>query len=506
MKKNSSGNNDIFKQNNNFKQNIGRVITGLEENNFIVQEGEFKYLNILKLCSLGLVDTCMGNNATSAYALCLLPPAPNQNPAKGQKPSVGYNPDNPDNYPANINFIAPGGTFKLRADEAIVIIGQTPPPAVYFSFQSYLFFVENKPDKDYSDYFVIGNEDTGTYHRVFAAMGNATNNYNIWTENTPQGEEGFPYNSSTVIISSADKGVNKEIRESLYTAGYSLDIMNDDIIPMDMTNMGLEKGKDNFLFLMRGAIWAEKYVGDAYIHNFDQFMKVHRVTPKKPVTKLKPWSIPKLKVRETGTTEFQIIPSARDDLDYLRNEIIEKYGSSEYNHIDLDTNLWVLNSYEGILQDVDVLGDGRDATYLKTNNFQLATDDDFVILYGVNHELSGKATYCNCCFYGDEFLNGVAVANVNIEFPYSAEGYFPEDYENARYYYLCKMARKVDEDCLITIPYSTGNLQGKAFGIDNNEDAFIGFRLYLDQEALVGPALFDIIWDRAILFTKKKKS
>jgi hypothetical protein len=491
---------------NDINQNISNFISGLEKRNFIVQTGELRYINILKLCSLGIVDTCMGNNATSAYALCLLPPAPDQNPAKGQKPPVAYNPDNPNNYPANINFIAPGGTFKLRSDEAIVIIGKTPPPAYYYSFVSYLFFVENKPEKDYSDYLVLGDDETSLYHRIFAAMGDSLNNYNIWTENTPGGENGFPYNSSTIIISSADQGINEQIRDSLYTAGYSPDIMNNDIIPVNLLNMGLEKGKDHFTFVMRGAIWAEKRVGDAYIHNFNQFMKVFRITPAKPIANLNPWPVPKLKTRETGTTEFQIIPGARDDLDHLRNEIINKYGTAEFNHVDLDTHLWILNSYEGILQDVDVLGDNRDATYLKTNIFQLATDDDFVILYGVNHELTRKAIYCNCCFYGDEFLNGVAVANVNVEFPYSAKDYYPEEYKNAEYYYVCKMARKVDKDCLITIPYSTGNPDGKAFGVDNNEDAFIGYRLYLDQQTLIGPALFDIIWDRAILFTKKLTS
>lgn len=66
------------------------------------------------------------------------------------------------------------------------------------------------------------------------------------------------------------------------------------------------------------------------------------------------------------------------------------------------------------------------------------------------------------------------------------------------------MARNVAADTLVVIPYSTGNPQGTAYGVDNNQDAFIGFRLYVNPETLVGPALFDVIWDRAILFTKKQ--
>ena len=44
-----------------------------------------------------------------------------------------------------------------------------------------------------------------------------------------------------------------------------------------------------------------------------------------------------------------------------------------------------------------------------------------------------------------------------------------------------------------------------AYGVDNNQDVRIVFRVYLDKIAMVGPYIFDVIWDRAILFTKKKK-
>jgi hypothetical protein len=66
------------------------------------------------------------------------------------------------------------------------------------------------------------------------------------------------------------------------------------------------------------------------------------------------------------------------------------------------------------------------------------------------------------------------------------------------------MARRVDEDCVVVIPYSSGNPLGSAYGVDNNKDAFIGFRIYMDKESNVGPDLYDVIWDRAILFSRKR--
>lgn len=498
---NNSSNNDFHDKEETSKA----FISTLEESGFIVQEGKLNYVDILKLASEGRVPSCFGNNANAPYAVLTLPPAPNQDPSEGQEPSIGYNPNNPNNYPANINVILPGVTFKLRPDEAIVLIGKTPPPVYYFSFRSYLGLVENKPEKDYSNAIKTGNDNIGFYHMIFASLGDSLSNWGIWTDRTPQGTDGNPFNSSTIIISSADKFVNQQVRDALGVAGYSSEIMNNDNIPMDLVNLGLEKGKDTFIFVMRAQLWEQQEIGDAYIKNVDKYFKVFRITPKIPIANRNPWPVPSRKIRETDTTEFRVVPNAVNDLYHLRNEIIKKYGSPEHNHVDLDTNIWVIDGYEGILQDVNVYGDNTDALYLKTDNFRLTTDDDFVIIYGINHEKTGKALLCQDSFYGAELWNGVAGSFHTVEFPNSAAEFFPEGYENAKYYYAFKMARKVDEDRVVVIPYSEGNPLGSAYGVDNNEDAYIGFRIYQDKETKVGPALYDVIWDRVILFTKKKE-
>ncbi|HEX3078192.1 MAG TPA: hypothetical protein VHQ24_15135 [Lachnospiraceae bacterium] len=493
--------NPVF---SNTYENINEFISTLNRRGFIVQEGTLNYVDILKLASEGKVPSCFGNNANAPYAVLTLPPAPNQDPSEGQEPSIGYNPNNPNNYPANINPILPGATFKLRPDEAIVLIGQTPPPAYYFSFRSYLGLVENKPEKDYSDDITAGNDYTGFYHMLFASLGDTLNNMGIWTDGTPRGSVGYPFNSSTIIITTADRWINHQIRNVLGDAGYSSDIINNDNIPIELVNMGLEKGKDVFIFVMRIQLWMQQELGDAFINNIDKYFKVLRITPKTPAVNQNPWPIPTLKTRESDPTEYQIVPNALSDMNHLRNEIIRKYGSSEYDLVDLDTNIWVLEGYQGILQDVNVYGDNSDALYLKTDNFQLTTDDDFVIIYGINHEKTGKARLCEDALYGVKLWNGVAGAFNTVEFPNSADEFFPEGYENSKYYYSFKMARTIDEDNVVTIPYSEGNPLGSAYGVDNNEDAYIGFRIYQDKKTKVGPELYDVIWDRAIIFTKKQ--
>lgn len=500
-------NSDILSQftynANDEDTNIMNFISKLNKRGFIVQEGKISFIDIIKLCNEGKVDSALGNNVGAPYAACLLPPAPNQDPSEEQDPPIGYNPDNRQNYPANIDYIAPGVNSKLRPDEAIVLIGLTPPPALYYCFRSYVGFTENKPEKDYNEYITAGDDYTGFYHMIFASLGDQLNNYNLWTDKTPKGAPGKPFNSSTIIISTADRNINWQIRDALGTAGYSPDIMNDDNIPMELVNMGLERGKDTFIYMMRIALWAQQNIGTQYLNNIDKFIKVFRITPKIPLNNLTPWSVPTLKIRETGITEYQVVPHSRRDFDHLRNEIIKKYGGTEYDHMDLDLTVGIPDNYNAILRDINIYGDDRDAVYFKTEDFQLKSDDDFVIVYGINHERTGKAIYSNASFYGAELFNGVAGAFSTVQFPDSALEYFPEGYENAKYYYVYKIARKADEDNVIIIPYSTGNPLGKAYGVDNNQDARIVFRVYLDKIAMVGPYIFDIIWDQAILFTKK---
>ncbi|NLK87676.1 MAG: hypothetical protein GX279_09325 [Clostridiaceae bacterium] len=96
--------------------------------------GSIKYF-IQLLEKKGNSSTALGNITGAPYTNCFLPPAPNQEPSPGQRPPIGYDFFSQNNYPPNLDFISPGLHYKLRPDEAIVIIGRTPPPSAYFSFK-----------------------------------------------------------------------------------------------------------------------------------------------------------------------------------------------------------------------------------------------------------------------------------------------------------------------------------------------------------------------------------
>ncbi len=118
----------------------------------------------------------------------------------GQAPPIGYDLNSADNYPANLGTIPAGMIYKLRPDEAIVLTGTTPPEARYFSFRSYLGFVENKSGKNYTGTPTFGDDEIGWYHRIYCSLGDPLNHLNMWTSNTHGSAPGNAFNSETVFI------------------------------------------------------------------------------------------------------------------------------------------------------------------------------------------------------------------------------------------------------------------------------------------------------------------
>ena len=95
--------------------------------------------------------------------------------------------------------------------------------------------------------------------------------------------------------------------------------------------------------------------------------------------------------------------------------------------------------YDAIQRAMDVIGVTRDTTYLNTTPFVLGDDpDQFLIIYGVNHAATGKATYSNLGIYGAKLDNGVASVN-NRRFEGTAVEYIPDN-PAAKYLYVWKMA------------------------------------------------------------------
>lgn len=477
--------------------------TNMEQNDFYVQEGRLGELDTIELASQGKLISCFGNNAGSVYTVFYLPSAPEQDYAVGN-PELGWDDeqateyDNPEvqNFPANPYFSPAGWQYKLRADEALVLFTELPPECKYYSFINYILFTEEKENKDYfkeKGYFRVGNEETGYYHPVFGSVGSSVNYENVKSTGDS------PYGTNAVIVVSANKNVTDSVVNQLCEAGFSEDVINIMTIPENTYRMGLEQGKDTFAFLGRISQPADSEAYDKYISELSTKSTVYRVTPKTNIES-SPYENQKLIPRGTGEHEAAVLDNVEQHLDEIRNAIIEQYAD-EYDYEELTSDIAVPEGLTAYTKDTNAQGDNRDTSYLMTQNFTLDSDEDFIVVYGVNHTATGKAKYSNAVLYARPMLNGVCSVYDSM-FGGSAKNYLEKDCKDADSYYVYKMARtKMDENTKI-IEYSDGNEKGKYYGADNGDTLLMAFRAYMDETG-VGASYYEIVYDRAIVFHKK---
>lgn len=442
----------------------------LEQAGFIVQEGAYGYQDTITLCSAGFIDNCQGANVGAPYLAYKLPPAPGQ-----EAPNVKIDPSD------GLAF-----AYHLQQDEAIVQIGYTPPEAGFFSYQSYLV-MRYDPDRK-------------QYMTLFNSIGDTINNLTINTQSTSTDK----YSQPVIIISAADKRIDTMVRKAAHTAGYSQEIINTDIIPSSAVNMGLEEDTDLFGFVGRIGVPGDRNDLDAYIKNPGSV--IFRLTPRKTMAS-KPFPVPELRVRGTGKTELDLLPAVEE----LRQAILAKYEN--LHATEIPTFVALPEGFMATQSKINTIGDNRDAAYFSTLEvdawtkaedsrrdaaFILPDDpDEFVIIYGVNHEATGKATYANCVVYGLQYLNGVAGVD-SREYLGSADDYIP-GHPQAQYLYAWKIIRKSNGDlhCL-EVPVGP-----QRYGIEPDDKLILFFRAYLEKETKTGPAHNELVMDRVIRFSPK---
>lgn len=469
-----------------------------------VQEGHFEYMDTIALASQGKLISCFGNNAGSGYLVPMIPPAPNQDPAPAtemgqmtwpaEEPSALYDPA-AENAPANPYFSPVGWTYKLRQDEAVVLVGTLPPACKYFSLINYVFASAVKPGKEYTErsFFKYGSAEAGVYHPVFASLGEPVNMNNI---RYAGGETCF--GGQFAYIASGNQDTAEAIRAALIEAGFDAGMINIAPFYADTLRMGLEKGADVFTILMRTSQPEDAAAFEQWRTTLSESMRVYRVTPKAE-TSANTYAYPALTPRGTGVHEVQSLPEADKALDQIRQSLIAQYGG-EYDYEEFTARIAVPEGMTGYLNDENAQGDNRDTSYLMTNDFTLNSDEDFVVVYGVNHVAAGKATYANTVLYARPRLNGI-VSLYDSMYGDSAAEYLPG--ADSSKYYVLKMARTALDSHTAVIPYSTDNPNGRFYGADNGTQLFIAYRAYVEPETGVGPSYYEIVYDRAIVFHKK---
>lgn len=368
--------------------------------------------------------------------------------------------------------------FKLGADEAIVIVGLTPPPERYFGFYG---FVRTRVGLD------------GTRQPLWATVGDSVNNLTVKTTGAS------PFNSPVALIFTSDQKTDARVRKALERAGYPAAIINTVVFPASILNLGDGDTDDEFIIAVRNAMWLDQTQGDAYMQNPP--LNIFRVTPRVQ-GQADPFALPHLRVRGTGQSELELTKK----LGVLRQRIIDQ--NPNLHPTDLATQNTVYEGYDYLQRGVDPWGDSRDSLYVTggyvpefgAHDQVTLADDEFLMVYGVNHVATGKASYHSVNFYSS--MEGkVPIGSVeDPAFTDSAAPYLFDDPAAASLMYAFKVSRNCGQEpnC---IQLGIENCPRVTIGPNTVLGLFV--RMYLEPATKVGAAMPEILYDRVIKFSPR---
>ena len=463
----------------------------LQTAGFSLTPGQFTYWDLVKATCEGKVPQAGNNPWPNVYLSLQLPPHP------GVTPLLPI-----DRY------------WQLGEDEAIVLVGQTPPGVKFFHYQTFAIMVPDIP------------------HRMMLPVGDAIN---MGTINTIGPDKN---NRPIVYIITGNRETERRVRAAALKAGYPAAIINVEAISPVIAPLGVGAEGSWFALIHRLAVTLDPTAVENYARNPPY--QVWRITPDQPLAD-DPEPVPVLRVRGTGHTEMPLYPS----LKALRQAILDRYAGMPAKELDTSiTHDTVLpdnhealaeKPFVGLQRGIDVFGASRDNTNLNSYpRFRLRDgEDEFVIVYGANHETTGKATYASFTPYVDKdrwfgLKDGTITSN-----NYDADGQpgdsarrflCPDDpsqcLDDVKYLYAWKVARHCNgEDFCLELKAEFIDMDGQPyecnlydwyrnpaqppligpFDLDAAE-MYINWRTYMEPATNVGPDDNEILYDRAIYF------
>lgn len=475
---------------------MARFQNALKQDGFDVQQGQSKSLDMWQQYCSGVTSSAKYNNKGAPYLTAVVPHL------AGDITQIPY-------------------TFQLRPDEAIVFIGVTPPPVNYFSYQPYLlnkYYAQPVP-ADLLTPPIQGCAGDPHCLDVGTSLGDTVNVATIKTIGPD------PYSAPMVLIFTPDQGTEARVRSALQKAGYPPTIVNTIVFPTSLVNLGIGQGHDIFMILGRNAKWlngaAGEAAGSAYMNSLNNPfnsqvpspVSVFRVTPKALAAEnLNPFPAPALRVRGTGKTEMELMGK----LDEVRDRVINQYTNMGYFVAAEYTS--APGSYDGYdflqqmkrayldCRDTIYVGAGADAFPSNTNYDIRLTDNEFLVIYGVNHTATGKASYMNLNAYAKP--SQLAIGSVfDTDFAQSADAYLPGD-PAASLMFAYKISWQCGDEpfCLQMSSGECARLQldGPEHATDRtNTQLAFATRSYLEQATSIGPAFTEVVYHRMIKFSPR---
>lgn len=340
---------------------------------------------------------CFASNATSPYLLFGLPPAPGAEPIP-VGPSLG-------SVPSLRSELVPA--WRLGPREAVVIRGLLPPSSAYFSLAPYVF---DRSDADGNRVVLFASLDDAMNNTHFAAGG---------------AEFGDPF----AVVASPDASIAAQVVELLDEANPSRTTL---VLPIPGDGLRLDQSveADGVGLLGRVALFDDALAGEEWLEALAADWEVLRLTPVETGLP-EPFPPAARTPRADGVDEARLT----DALDSLEQAIVGSYPGAEVTPVPLapaDVIATLLDPTSCIANNRDCLGDNGDTVYsagpvaigggISPLSFP---DDGFFVVFGVDHEATGNATYSNAVLNLAEKRAGVAAID-SRSWTGSAATYLPE--------------------------------------------------------------------------------
>jgi hypothetical protein len=448
---------------------VARFQHQLAKSGYVWQSGAEGLLDANKRYCQGTLFSGMFANPQSPYIVSQLPEVP------GQAPGT----------------LSPL-TWRLRQDEAVVLIGVTPPPVAYFSFELWM---------------IKGSLANGP--ALFLSVGDPINIKTIRTTGP------IPFDRPFALVLTGNRRTQTEVNRMLAASGLG-GVTNNLTIPPAMFRLGLDQGSDEFLLPARTAVPEPGFVDALDEYRAHTPVQVFRVRPKgnsadetQPVYPPDPLRVPKLRVSGTGTTELDLNPT----LQLLRQRIIDAYPDYEAQDVPLKRGFeegWPGLQFN-LVTDPPIEGTAgatNDCNYLTSADFELP-DGSFVVAYGPNHVVTGKATYTSASLYVDAEAAVHLATKEHAELWGSARD-FIGDQPNADKFYAWAFSRAGGSGPagphVTTLDPTTTDYCSSKYGTTRPVDLEtikLVTRIYMEPATRVRPALSELLLDRLLLFTPK---
>eukprot|EP00592_Proboscia_alata_P007828 CAMPEP_0194365886 /NCGR_PEP_ID=MMETSP0174-20130528/13870_1 /TAXON_ID=216777 /ORGANISM="Proboscia alata, Strain PI-D3" /LENGTH=513 /DNA_ID=CAMNT_0039140749 /DNA_START=86 /DNA_END=1627 /DNA_ORIENTATION=+ len=310
---------------------------------------------------------CKGNNPNSPYAVYNFPIIPNQEP-----------------------FIY--GT-RMREDEAMVLIGMTPPLAEYFGFTMYLNSVDYQfgdVSGGYSGGHLLLKPPQDNRTHIQASLEDPINPSNINV--TSDGTYYDAFDKDFVIIATGDNFMNDIIQTGLIDVDIPPNIFNFQTLSSEVINFGIEAEADVIGALFRTAFFNDPDEMNNYLNDIP--LSLLRITPKVARQSIMPLPRPPRIPRSENVVDQSYLQSAYYQLaravkkDLFGTNILE----SNSVVIDADPDVCIDSRTKCFFENTDA------AYFGNLPGFFFPSNGHFVAI-GINHVEAGYARYSSVTLY-----------------------------------------------------------------------------------------------------------